>query len=210
MIAKPRQFGDSFLLVLLGVSLAGNVYVAYRFASPSSKSSSPPLLAIGAAVSPAVAYSPDGRVERLEYQSAGRPTVIYVSAPGCQWCERNRSSIEALIVARKATFRFVALSLSDDVDPYLAQRNIDGLTLLSRPSSETRKEYMLGPTPHTMVIGPDGRVVQNWLGAYSGKTRRDVEAYFNVSLSEPDPTGSPSVTTDPGKAVRGRGFQNQR
>lgn len=34
----------------------------------------------------------------------------------------------------------------------------------------------------TLVISPAGTVLKSWVGAYSGSTRQDVEAYFGIAL----------------------------
>lgn len=42
--------------------------------------------------------------------------------------------------------------------------------------------YKLGATPQTIVVSPEGKVIKNWMGAYSGDKAREVEEYFNVRL----------------------------
>jgi len=49
-------------------------------------------------------------------------------------------------------------------------------------SSETLKTYKLGSTPQTIVISPEGKVVQDWVGAYVGEQKSQVEAFFHVNL----------------------------
>ncbi len=40
----------------------------------------------------------------------------------------------------------------------------------------------LGPTPQTIVISPQGKVLKSWVGAYHDKTQREVETEFGVLL----------------------------
>lgn len=41
---------------------------------------------------------------------------------------------------------------------------------------------LLGSTPQTIVVGSDGRVVENWLGAYTGDTLVAIENFFLVEM----------------------------
>jgi hypothetical protein len=50
------------------------------------------------------------------------------------------------------------------------------------PSLATYKSYKLGGTPHTIVISPDGKVMNDWAGAYNAELRPEVEGFFGVSL----------------------------
>jgi hypothetical protein len=47
---------------------------------------------------------------------------------------------------------------------------------------ETLKAYKLRSTPQTIVVSPEGKVLQNWVGAYVGGQKSQVEAFFHVSL----------------------------
>jgi hypothetical protein len=44
------------------------------------------------------------------------------------------------------------------------------------------KNYKLGSTPQTIVISPEAKVLQDWIGAYVGDQKSQVEAFFHVSL----------------------------
>lgn len=46
----------------------------------------------------------------------------------------------------------------------------------------------MGPTPHTILISPDGKVIKNWIGSFEGNYKKDIEQYFNLTL--------PGVPTD--------------
>jgi hypothetical protein len=51
-----------------------------------------------------------------------------------------------------------------------------------RPSECTKYAYRLARTPATIVISPTQGVVKTWYGAYLGKTRREIESYFELRL----------------------------
>jgi hypothetical protein len=44
--------------------------------------------------------------------------------------------------------------------------------------------YGLGSTPETIVISSQGKVVERWLGAYEGGTKRDMERFFSANLPD--------------------------
>jgi hypothetical protein len=54
--------------------------------------------------------------------------------------------------------------------------------LLTGLSREVRDRMMLGSTPQTMVIGTDGRIIANWVGAYTGDTLIAVENFFLLQM----------------------------
>jgi hypothetical protein len=40
-------------------------------------------------------------------------------------------------------------------------------------------------TISTIIVSSDGKIEQNWLGAYVGKVKNEVQDYFKVALPEP-------------------------
>jgi hypothetical protein len=44
------------------------------------------------------------------------------------------------------------------------------------------EQYGLGSTPQTIIVSLDGKILQNWVGAYTGDRRAEVERFFGVSL----------------------------
>jgi len=37
-------------------------------------------------------------------------------------------------------------------------------------------------TPQTIVVSPEGQVVENWTGAYTEEQQKQVEQYFGITL----------------------------
>jgi hypothetical protein len=64
---------------------------------------------------------------------------------------------------------------------YVAKNELK-FPIYARLSPETLKTYKLGGTPQTIVVSPDGRVLKDWVGAYAGDQKSQVEAFFHVSL----------------------------
>lgn len=68
------------------------------------------------------------------------------------------------------------------------------LTVYPGLSPERVKAYKLGSTPQTIVISPEGKVLQDWAGACVGEQKSQVEAFFHVTLpgiaAAPKPTSA--------------------
>jgi hypothetical protein len=76
----------------------------------------------------------------------------------------------------------VGLSLTDkDLKNYLTDKQID-MPVFLNPAEQSRSQYRLGPTPQTIVVSPDGKIIGNWIGAYNGVQEAEVVKFFGVNL----------------------------
>lgn len=170
---------------MLAVSLAVNLLLAYKVRTLSdslSELTAPPAVPVGTTVSPIKAHGLDGQTHVISYGDGDRPVVLYVFTPQCPWCARNLANLRTLLAREGGNYRFVGLSLTDkDVRDYAAQNQLD-LPVYFNPSDEAAREYKLGSTPQTIVISREGKVLKNWLGAYTGPQQAEVEEFFGVSL----------------------------
>jgi hypothetical protein len=64
---------------------------------------------------------------------------------------------------------------------YVAKNDLK-VPVYSNLSPETLKTYKLASTPQTIVISPEGKILQNWVGAYGGTQKSQVEACFHTTL----------------------------
>jgi hypothetical protein len=80
--------------------------------------------------------------------------------------------------------RIIGLSLSEEALADYVAKNELKLSVYSGLSTETKEAYKLSGTPQTIVVSPEGRVLQNWMGAYVGNQKSEVEAFFHVSLPD--------------------------
>jgi hypothetical protein len=139
-------------------------------------------LEIGASVPPITAKRVNGAIETIAYSKSDGCTVLYVFTPTCIWCERNLDNIKKLAQSKDAEYRFIGLSLSDrGLSSYLASNGL-ALPTYTNLTPDALEAYKLHGTPQTIVVSPEGRVIQNWMGAYVGKQKSEVEAFFHVSL----------------------------
>jgi peroxiredoxin len=185
----------SALAISLAVSVTVNVLLAHRVRSLTNYRGiriAERLLAVDTMVPPITAKRLDGQDETISYKQANQFTVLYIFTPTCMWCARNMDNLKTLVGKESGQFRFVGLSLSDTgVADYVTKNELK-IPVYSGLSPETVKTYKLGGTPQTIVISPEGKVVQDWAGAYVGDQKSQVEAFFHVSL--PGITATPKPT----------------
>jgi peroxiredoxin len=139
-------------------------------------------LEVGTAVPSFTAKRLDGGSETIIYAGSVRPTVLYIFTPQCEWCTRNLDNLKTLIDQKGEDYRFVGVSLSGEgLEKYVVDHQLPFPVYTDIPK-ETGEVYKMGGTPRTVVISPQGWVIQNWVGAYAGDRKTQIEAYFNVSL----------------------------
>jgi len=164
--------------VLLNVVLAHRLREFNRLFGETSEQ----LLKPGATVPSFECVDLEGQAQTIAYNSVSKPTVLYIFTPPCSWCARNMDSFKELVARKGADYRFIGVSLSrEGLTEYVAAQGLT-LPIYTRLSLESLKIYKLGGTPETIVISPEGRVLRNWMGAYVGGQKSQVEAFFHVSL----------------------------
>jgi peroxiredoxin len=182
--------------VLLVCSVAINVALAYRLNQFNKRFGAAKVdsLKSGVSVLPFQVRDRDGQSQMLTYDAVSTPTVLYVFTPPCSWCARNMDNFKTLVGKAGAQYRFVGLSLSDQGLPEYVAKNELQLPVYSGLSDETKKAYKFGGTPQTLVISPEGKVLQNWMGAYVGPQKSEVETFFHVSLPGLKQDAKPTAT----------------
>jgi hypothetical protein len=175
-VSRIRAHGISCVLLL---SLILNVAQAARLRSLISEANPGPPR--GAVVPPLQIMSRDERVIDL-YQPGGQPTILYFFSAACGWCERNWANAAALERGTRDRYRFLAVSASgEDVAPIVRRHRLP-FELYPALSRSYRGALGLAGTPHTLVVSPDGRVLESWVGAFNGRVLADVARYFRVDL----------------------------
>lgn len=181
-IEAPRaKRPDLFLLLLLLASLTLNVYLGWKVKRGKAALELPQKVALGTKVEPITASSLDGVVQRIAYQDTDKPTVVYVLSPDCIWCERNRENIGKLGELGDR-FRFVGISLTEKGLKEYVEKQHFKFPIYTHVAAEAMTSLGLGTTPQTIVISPEGRVLRNWTGAYTDRTRGEVEEFFQTRL----------------------------
>lgn len=193
---RQSRWMDRALVAMLALSLSLNAALVWKMrrpttGAPAAGRAETGLLAKGALLPAIEAVDVSrGSASRIAVSpengatSAAGGTLLYVFASQCGWCERNHANFQALADGVAPRYRVVALALDeggDHLDSYIRRHRI-AAPVYHTPSPATFKAYNLGATPGLIVISPDGRVDRHWLGAWNGKTRSEVEAYFDVKL----------------------------
>jgi peroxiredoxin len=164
--------------VTLNVALAHKLRRFNHVFSPTSIDS----LQTGITVPAFEAIDLEGRTQMITYNRVSKPTVLYVFTPSCSWCARNMDNFKTLIDKESSEYRFIGISLADQGLADYVRKNELNLPIYSGLSAETLKAYRLGSTPQTIVISPEGKVLQDWAGAYVGDQRTQIEAFFRAKL----------------------------
>jgi peroxiredoxin len=184
-LVNTSKKNDIFLLVLLIASLSLNVYLGWkvkRLGGTPSASQNTVKLSPGMTVQPITAMNLGGKQETISYAEHGKPTVIYVFTPSCTWCNRNNQNINTIVSLKRESFRFIGLSLADDgLSGYVESHHLT-FPVYRSLAPESIEMLGLGSTPQTIVISPDGRIVKNWVGAFGGALKPQIEEFFNVQL----------------------------
>ena len=140
------------------------------------------MLKVGAPVPPILAKRLDGQAEVIVYERSAHPTLLYVFTPPCAWCARNLDNFKTLVDKESGGYRILALSLSNEgLAEYVAKNELN-VPVYSDLSRETKNAYKMPGTPQTIVVSPDGRVLQNWIGAYVGEQQKQIESFFQIKL----------------------------
>lgn len=173
------------ITVALMVSVTLNVLLArkvQRFNAAESAKIADRLLIAGTSVPEIAANRLAGQQETISYEGAKEPTVLYIFTPPCSWCARNIDNFRTLAEKETGQYRVLGISLSQEgLADYVAKNQLK-LPVYSGLSVETLRTYKLGSTPQTIVISTDGKVLQDWVGAYVGQQKKEIEEYFHLSL----------------------------
>jgi len=170
---------------LLAGSVALNCAQIIKLNRMQSRVAARPSIKPGTLIPPIAVVDAAGKTSELRYDGNPRPTVVYVTRAGCSWCERNRSNIDFLSTRFESKYRFVELSLLADKNKKLEAekegsrpaRSFYGVT-----ADKMFELYHINATPQTLVVASNGQVLKNWSGAYNGRIREEVDAFFGTQV----------------------------
>ena len=124
----------------------------------------------------------NNRALEIRCDETDRPTILYIFTPTCVWCTRNLNNIREIYSKARGRYRILGLSLSEEgLASYAAQHSIN-FPLYKNPSADGDLIKRLGGTPRTLIVSPDGKLIENWFGAYTGSLKTRVEEYFGFTL----------------------------
>jgi hypothetical protein len=168
-----------WLFMLLVTSLVMNLVQHSRLRTLADAEAGSPI--VGSVITDLVVKDRDGRDVRHEFGARGKQTVLYYFSATCGWCDRNWKSVEQLRAQISTQWRFVPV-LATGTPKQHAGRLPSGLPVYWGWNDADALRHWLGATPHTLVVGRDGKVLRSWLGAYRGAVLRELEDFFAVRL----------------------------
>jgi hypothetical protein len=165
-------------LVVLALSLSVNLLIAKKLLRAQETTASG--LPAGTTATSFDALSPTGDHLRITFPT-DVPTVLYHFSPTCGWCERNWANISELATRTEGRYRVVGVSTVAVSPTFVRDRAIQ-FEVASMVSEDVARAYRLGGTPQTILVSADGRVLQDWKGAYVGIQAQELEGYFGLRL----------------------------
>jgi peroxiredoxin len=73
--------------------------------------------------------------------------------------------------------------LDDEISAYLQDYELQNLTVAMDPEAKVGKDYQVQGLPHTVIIGPTGKVEKVWVG-FSPFLENDLVAEIDQLLSK--------------------------
>lgn len=179
-------------LVALGVSLGLNIVImSGRFANTPLRPIVTEKLPLGTKVLPIEARTTDGNKLRIDSGGA-RATILYFFSTSCGWCERNWANVHALASSTRGTYEFIGVSNSPDTGEFAHEMGLPFRCVTGVPDDVLGRIHV-GGTPRTIALSREGRVIGDWIGAYTPKTQQEIEQFFSTKLpglvaGEPSPS----------------------
>jgi peroxiredoxin len=171
------------LSAFLICSIALNVAQSARLYRTQARGPKVQALRPGVTVPTVTVVDGAGKSSPLLSQDDPRPTVIYVTRLGCSWCVKNRNNIEFLAKNFQKAYRFLEVSLLDPGAKLSArEQNAEVMPTVGAENKRMRELYQITGTPQTYVVSAKGAVIKSWAGAYEGKNREEVEAFFGTKV----------------------------
>jgi peroxiredoxin len=176
-----RRFQDWAIIALLALSLGLNVYLAAKIRLLPR--TAPASLTAGAKAPRLNVEDLNGRKMALEWNEDSRPTILYIFAPTCVWCQKNHDNLKLLVRSQKQAYRIVGLSLTDaSVNDYIERYKVEYDAVYVKPHTVDSRQPFQAVTPTTVLISRGGVIEDVWQGAYTGKVGKQIEEKFNIRL----------------------------
>ena len=188
---------SSILTILLVISVGLNALLAKKVNDLSTITRllrlrlDAPVLVEGSSAPTLSARDLDGKRVEISYADSEKPTVLYIFTPECHWCAQNLQNIKFLANCVGDRYRFIGVSMaSTNLPAYLAASQLP-FKVYHTPPEEVSIAYGFNSTPTTVMVSPQGQILQYWRGAYSEDLQAKVENAFRVKLpgliAEPEP-----------------------
>ena len=174
--------GVIFLFLVLLGSLSINVLLFYRYEKVTHPVFAKVGIQTGMSLRPFAIVDDKGEKTQLDF-SGSQPTVLYILAPTCGWCQRNRANVTALASKRGGQYRFVGLSITSYQLKEFWRTTTLPFPVYSMGSLQVASDYHFSDeTPQMAVVTKGGKIERVWHGALMDNNLFEAEKYFGVSL----------------------------
>jgi hypothetical protein len=175
--ARSPEWSAHVALVMLLIAIATNVVVGLTLKAKLDQLSTPGSSRIGEAINEIRGVDESG-VQRVIDLRGQKPTLLYVSRRGCKWCDSNVRNVAALGLQASTRYRIVELS-PNGVGP--TGPKAFGIERLAIEEEELRRLGVTG-TPYTLLVSPEGRIVDVWVGAFGKSNAPRINKALDVEL----------------------------
>lgn len=118
----------------------------------------------------------------ISFVQSDLPTVLYVIAPDCVWCDRNAPVVRELVMATVGRFRFVGLSIKRLGLAEHLERTSMPFPVYVPASDQVFRTLKVRAVPTTIILAPEGRVIATVTGAFVGENRGKIEHFTSTTL----------------------------
>ncbi len=124
-----------------------------------------------------------GKVD-FRYGIDRRKTLLLVFSPSCGYCTENMPNWQAIARNLDAdSYRVIAVStLPQGVEEYVNEYSLGDIPVIADADPKSKVSYEMGITPQTILIDPDGRVEEVWIGLIGDEDKIDIENTLGVKL----------------------------
>jgi thioredoxin-related protein len=166
-----------FALIALIVAVATNVAIGLTLKDRLDRLRPAPAVEPGSLLTEITGTDVAGKNRTV--QLAGmRPTILYVSRRGCGWCERNHRNLKAIGLQASARFRILELSPAGIGPSGSPAFGVERLGV----SEDLLQRIGARGTPYMVLLSPEGRVIDSWIGAFGPRTAPSVARTLQVEL----------------------------
>jgi hypothetical protein len=176
-----QQRGSLLLLAVLTCSLSLNVVLGLKLRAIEPIVVRPAGIQAGDDLPAFPGLSLDGSATAVTF---GRPTLLYLFSPLCEWCQKEYANLVAISQAASPRFDVVGVARTErSLKEYLVDHPFPGrVVIAARDTMPEAIQRDFGLTPQLVVVAAGGEVQRAWSGALFGATVQEVELFFGVTL----------------------------
>jgi peroxiredoxin len=176
-----------YLLALVGLVIM-NLFLVIQNRNLKTESVAQKwVLQKGQSVRPLSGIDINNEKRNLEWSRDNRKTLLFIFSPKCSFCVENMPTVKSLLAKiDSASYRIVFVStMNEGTKDFVEQYGIQNFQIITEVDPASKIEYEMKLTPQTILIDPNGKVEQVWIGLMQeSENKSEIEKSLNISLSE--------------------------